>query len=332
MHHRCVLALTAFLLCGAAAAQPAHASDDAFILAPGYGWGTHHYKLSQATTIQPGSTKQGFHDYGLDFTPSMTTYFLIEPGVILGGLNEATRKETARMGAERQLAEERGRGGTATSKQYAWEKGNAPPMARKVRWHYSTGTARGVTYSITDHSIGGKRTSFFDPNATAEMGSFGLDVMNPENYGTLGISGFYANFSMAFWYQWFKTSTMNKQSVLTTLPAMKTESNDAMFLIGGITGYRPPFFRFLHVQAYARYDIIGGALGWLVSPGPRSLSADWGAVADATLFYTTLEYRLGGYITPHYFGTKQPWQVASGTSSMLSLRFDIAGLIFGLMK
>lgn len=330
-HHR-LLILAAALLCGMAAALPARAADDAFILAPGYGWGTQHYKLSQANTIQPGKSTAGFHDYGVDFNASMATYFLIEPGIILGGMNEATRKETARMGAERQLGEERARGGTATSKEYTWEKGNAPPMGRKVRWHYSTGTARGVTYSITDHSAAAKRTSFYDPNATAELSSVGIDVMNPENDGTFDIPGFYLNMSMAFWYQWFKTRTMNKQSVLTTKPAMTMESNDGMFLVGGIAGYRPPFFRYLHVQAFARYDLIGGVLGWLVSPRPDSFSVDWGAVADATFFYTTLEYRLGGYVTPHYFGSKQPWQEASGTSSMLSLRFDIAGLIFGLAK
>ena len=66
-----------------------------------------------------------------------------------------------------------------------------------MRYWYSSGTVTGVTYAVTDHSIAAGATSFRDAKATASLTNFGFDAMNPPNYGTFGIPGFYINGNIA---------------------------------------------------------------------------------------------------------------------------------------
>ena len=199
-----------------------------------------------------------------------------------------------------------------------------------MRYWYSSGTVTGVTYAVTDHSIAAGATSFRDAKATASLTNFGFDAMNPPNYGTFGIPGFYINGNIAFWYQSF--SIKNTLPVGTHSPGGTLDSSDAMFVVGPVAGYRPTFFPFVHAETFIRYDLVGGGLAYLSSPRPTNVSYDWGLAADATLFYTTLEWRYYNYTTAHYPGPNQPWQVLHGVNTMLSLRFDVAGLIIGLMQ
>ena len=133
-----LLAVLAATLLWQAAPSTAHADGDRYMFAPGYGVGAQHFQLSQNNAMtQSKHPALQLHEYGYDFSPSMRTFFLEDSGIILAAFSEASAKTTSRMNAERELAEDHARGGSASSKQYSWERSSVPPPGAGC----ATGTA-----------------------------------------------------------------------------------------------------------------------------------------------------------------------------------------------